>query len=138
MELADTQTLTNLREALDASSRGARRLIWFAEQADIEGYPEIAATFRAAAEVQAGHANGHLEYLAEFGDPDTGLPLNDTSEHLAAAIAAERQKAEAITPGYVEVAKGEGLGEIAEWFETVERAQQRVVGRLEAGSDSLR
>lgn len=138
MELADTQTLANLREALDASSRGARRLVWFAEQADIEGYPEIAATFRAAAEVQAGHANGHLEYLAQFGDPDTGLPLVDTGDHLAAAIAAEHEKATVITPGYAEAARSEGLDEIAEWFETVERAQFRSVDRLEAGRGALR
>jgi len=138
MELADTQTLTNLREALDAASRGARRLLWFAEQADVEGYPEIAATFRAAAEIQAGHANGHLEYLAEIGDPDTGLLLRDTGEHLAAAVAAEEIKATTTTPGYVEVARSEGLEEIAEWFETVGRAQERSVDRLKSGRDGLR
>ena len=67
-DLDGTKTHENLKEAFAGESQANRRYLWFAQKADIEGYPDAAALFRSVAEGETGHAHGHLEYLAEVGD----------------------------------------------------------------------
>ena len=50
-ELKESQTHENLRHAFDGESGANRRYLYFARQADIEGYPEVAGHFRDTAEV---------------------------------------------------------------------------------------
>ncbi len=66
-----------------------RRYQYFAQKADVEGFPDVAAVFRSTAEGETGHAFGHLEFLEEVGDPVTGEPIGTTSENLKSAIAGE-------------------------------------------------
>ncbi len=72
MSLEGTKTHENLKEAFAGESQANRRYLWFAQKADVEGYPDTAALFRSVAEGETGHAHGHLEYLAEVGDPVDG------------------------------------------------------------------
>ena len=74
-DLNGTKTHENLSEAFAGESQANRRYLWFAQKADIEGYPDAAALFRSVAEGETGHAHGHLEYLAEVGDPASGEPI---------------------------------------------------------------
>ena len=41
--LRDTRTFDNLREAFARQSQASHRYLYFAQKADIEGYPELAA-----------------------------------------------------------------------------------------------
>ena len=63
--------------------------MYFASKADVEGFNDAAAVFRSTAEGETGHAFGHLEFLAEVGDPATGEPIGSTTDNLKAAIAGE-------------------------------------------------
>jgi rubrerythrin len=63
-----------------------RRYLYFARQADVEGYPDVAGLFRDTAEGETGHAHGHMDYLKEVGDPATGEPFGSTDKNLRAAI----------------------------------------------------
>ena len=89
MNLADSETLENLKAAFAGESQANRRYLYFAKVADVEGYPDIAGNFRDTAEGETGHAHGHLDYIKTVGDPATGLPIGDTMENLAAAVAGE-------------------------------------------------
>ena len=70
--IRDTRTYDNLKEAFARESQASHRYLYFAQKADIEGYPDLAALFRSVADGETGHAFGHLEFLAEVGDPLTG------------------------------------------------------------------
>ena len=72
--LNGTKTHQNLKDAFAGESQANRRYLYFAQQADIEGLPEIAGNFKETADGETGHAHGHLKYLAQVGDPATGLP----------------------------------------------------------------
>ena len=87
MALSGSKTVQNLKDAFSGESQANRRYLYFAQKADVEGYNDVAAVFRSTAEGETGHAHGHLEYLAEVGDPATGKPIGATSKNLAAAIA---------------------------------------------------
>lgn len=135
--LDGSRTHDNLKEAFAGESQANRRYLWFAQKADVEGQPETAALFRAVADGETGHAHGHLEFLSEVGDPATGLPIGETVDNLRAAIEGETYEYSQMYPGFAAVARDEGFDEIAEWFETLARAEKSHAGRFQQGLDAL-
>ncbi|HEX9593560.1 MAG TPA: rubrerythrin family protein [bacterium] len=135
--LKGTKTEKNLKEAFAGESQANRRYMWFAKRADIEGYPDIAGLFRDVAEGETGHAHGHLEFLAESGDPVTGSPIGDTDVNLKSAIAGETYEFTEMYPGFAKTARDEGFDEIAQWLETLARAEKSHAGRFTQGLKSL-
>ena len=130
--LNGTETHANLKAAFAGESQANRRYLWMAKVADIEGYPQIAGNFRETAEGETGHAHGHLDYLKQVGDPATGLPIGDTSDNLAAAVAGETHEYTDMYPGFAATARGEGFSEIADWFETLAKAEKSHAGRFQS------
>ena len=80
MDLNNSNTLQNLKDAFAGESQANRRYLYFAAKADVEGENDVAAVFRSTAEGETGHAHGHLEYMESVGDPATGLPIGTTSD----------------------------------------------------------
>jgi len=130
-KLKGTNTEQNLKEAFAGESQANRRYLYFAQKADVEGYNDTAAVFRSTAEGETGHAHGHLEYLEEAGDPATGLPIGATADNLAAAIAGETHEYTDMYPSMARTARDEGFEEIAEWFETLAKAEKSHAGRFQ-------
>ena len=137
MSLKGSKTEGNLKDAFAGESQANRRYLYFAAKADVEGYNDVAAVFRSTAEGETGHAHGHLEYLEETGDPATGLPIGSTSENLAAAIAGETHEYTDMYPGMAKTARDEGFGEIADWFETLAKAEKSHAGRFQNLLDDI-
>jgi rubrerythrin len=134
--LTDSQTLGNLKAAFAGESQANRRYLWMAKIADVEGEPEIAGNFRDTAEGETGHAHGHLDYIAKVGDPATGLPIGATESNLKAAVAGETHEYTDMYPGFAKTAREEGFTEIADWFETLAKAEKSHAGRFQALLDS--
>ena len=137
MSLADSKTLQNLKDAFAGESQANRRYLYFAQKADIEGYNDAAAVFRSTAEGETGHAHGHLEYLEQCGDPATGLPFGATSNNLKSAIAGETHEYTDMYPGMAKTARDEGHGEIADWFETLAKAERSHANRFTKALNEL-
>ena len=135
--LDGTTTHQNLQTAFAAESAASRRYLWFAQIADIDGHPEIAALLRSVADGETGHAHGTLEFLAEVGDPVTGEPIGDTASNLKAAIAGEIDESTLMYPEFAATARAEGFAEIAEWFESLARAEAANADRLRDGLAAL-
>ena len=89
----------------------------------------MAAVFRSTAESQTGHAHGHLEFLEQSGDPATGLPIGPTRLNLGSAVAGETHEYTDMYPGMAKMAREEGFEEIADWFETLAKAQRSHANR---------
>ena len=135
--LNGSKTHQNLKDAFAGESQANRRYLYFAKQADIEGYPDVAGLFRDTADGETGHAHGHLDYLKKVGDPATGLPIGDTSDNLKAAIAGETHEYTDMYPGMAKAAREEGFAEIADWFETLAKAEKSHAGRFTQGLSSI-
>jgi rubrerythrin len=131
--LKGTKTESNLKEAFAGESQANRRYLYFAQKADVEGYPDIAALFRSVAEGETGHAFGHFDLLAEVGDPVTGEAVGPTTSNLKSAIAGETYEYTEMYPGFAKTARDEGLDQAAEWFETLARAEKSHAGRFGEG-----
>ena len=136
-ELKGSKTETNLKEAFAGESQANRRYLYFAQKADVEGYPDTAALFRSVAEGETGHAFGHFDFLAETGDPATGEPVGPTEDNLKSAIAGETYEYTEMYPGMAKTAREEGFQEIADWFETLAKAEKSHAGRFQSLLDSI-
>jgi rubrerythrin len=137
MELKGSKTHTNLKEAFAGESQANRRYLYFAKVADVEGYPDIAGLFRDTAEGETGHAHGHMDYLKRVGDPATGEPIGNTALNLKASVAGETYEYTQMYPAFAKTAREEGFEEVAEWFETLARAERSHAGRFQKGLDGL-
>jgi len=136
-KLDGTKTHEHLKEAFAGESQANRRYLYFAKVADIEGYPEVAGLFKDTADGETGHAHGHLDFLKQVGDPATGKPIGDTLKNLHSAVAGETYEYQSMYPGFAKTAREEGFSEIAEWFETLAKAEKSHAGRFEKAAQSL-
>ena len=137
MALSGTKTEDNLKAAFAGESQANRRYLYFAQKADVEGYNDVASVFRSTAEGETGHAHGHLDYLRETGDPATGEPIGGMRLNLKAAIAGETHEYTDMYPGMARTARDEGFDEIADWFETLAKAEKSHAGRFQRALDTL-
>ena len=135
--LNGSKTHTNLKEAFAGESQANRRYLYFANKADVEGQNDVAALFCSTAEGETGHAHGHLDYLAQVGDPATDLPIGSSRQNLKAAVAGETHEYTDMYPGMAKVARGEGFAEIADWFETLAKAERSHANRFQKALDVL-
>ena len=135
--LKGTKTHDNLKAAFAGESQANRRYLYFANKADVEGHPEVAALFRSTAEGETGHAHGHLDYLAEVGDPATDLPIGSSSNNLKAAVAGETHEYTDMYPGMAKSARDEGFDEIADWFETLAKAERSHANKFAKALEQL-
>ena len=135
--LNGTKTHDNLKSAFAGESQANRRYLYFAQKADVEGYPDVAGLFRSVAEGETGHAFGHFDFLSEVGDPATGEPVGATADNLKSAVAGETYEYTEMYPGFSRTARDEGFDEIAEWLETLARAEKSHAGRFTQALETL-
>ncbi len=94
-----TKTDENLKEAFAGESQANRKYTAFAQQAEKEGYPQIAKLFRAVAEAETVHALNHFKQMGE---------INSTKDNLEAARSGEHYEITKMYPPMVEDAEEEG------------------------------
>jgi rubrerythrin len=131
--LKGTKSHENLKAAFAGESQANRRYLYFARVADIEGYPDIGGLFRDTSEAETGHAFGHLDFLKEVGDPVTDVPIGSTEKNLKSAVEGETYEYTEMYPGFAKTARQEDLQELAEWFETLAKAEKSHAGRFSKG-----
>ena len=94
----ETKTIANLQAAFAGESQANRKYLAFAQQADKEGFSQVAKLFRAAAEAETIHAHNHLRALKGIGS---------TRDNLLEAIAGETHEFKTMYPGMIADAKAE-------------------------------
>ena len=124
MSIKGTKTEQNLKDAFAGESQANRSYLYFAAKADVEG--------------ETGHAHGHLEYLEkDCGDPATGEPIGDSKMNLRAAIAGETHEYTDMYPGMAKTARDEGFDEVADWFETLAKAERSHANRFTKALENM-
>src|SRR4026207_2499263 len=136
--LANTKSHENLKNAFAGESQAHRRYLYFARVADIEGYPDVGGLFRDTSEAETGHAFRHRDCVKAGGDPATDVPFGSTKRNLHSAIEGETYEYTQMYPGMAKSAREEGFAELAEWFETLAKAERSHANRFQKGLDSLK
>ena len=78
-----------------------------------------------------------MDFLEDAGDPATDEPFGSTEDNLKSAVVGEVYEYTEMYPGFAKSARDEGFDEIAEWFETLARAEKSHAGRFQSALDSL-
>jgi rubrerythrin len=136
-ELRGSTTHDNLKSAFGHESRTNRLYLYFAKIAAIEGHPDVASQLQDIADGRTGHAHGHLDFLKEVGDPMTGMPMGETEDNLRSAVTAETAASQELYAGMAQTAHNEGFHQIANWFETLGKADAAHAERFASQLDSL-
>ena len=63
--------------------------------------------------------------------------LGETADNLAAAVAGETHEYTEMYPGMAKTAREEGFEEVADWFETLAKAEKAHAGRFQTLLDSI-
>ena len=92
-------TKENLAGAFAGESQANRKYLAFAKQAEVDGYPQVAKLFRAAAHAETIHAHAHLRAMGG---------IQKTAENLVEAIAGEGFEFQKMYPPYLAEAQREG------------------------------
>jgi rubrerythrin len=124
-----SKTLQCLKEALAGETLARCRYEVFAEIAEREGHPEIAALLRDTAMNEATHAGIHMELLEMLGT---------TEENLETAIASEEREAGQVYPECARIAQEEGRMAAASAFEKLAAVERHHALRLRKALEDLR
>jgi rubrerythrin len=92
-------TKENLADAFAGESQANRKYLAFAKQAEVDGFPQVARLFRAAAHAETIHAHAHLRAMGG---------IKKTAENLAEAIEGEGFEFMKMYPPYLAEAQQEG------------------------------
>jgi rubrerythrin len=106
----------NLKNAFAGESQANRRYLYFARVADIEGYPDVGGLFR---------------------DTSEAVPIGSTEKNLKSAVEGETYEYTEMYPGFAKTARDEGYAELAEWFETLAKAEKSHAGRFSKGLEKI-
>lgn len=128
-DLNGTRTAQCLKDAFAWEAQANRRYLYFANKAEAEGQREVAALLRSTAEGETGHAHGHMEFLEKMGDPITNLPINTIREVLASVVASETHEYTEMYPRMAQIAREEGFHDVADWFDTLTKAERSHANR---------
>jgi rubrerythrin len=127
-DLETSKTLENLKEAFAGESQANRKYLAFAEQADADGYPQVAKLFRAAAEAETVHAHAHLRAMEGVGS---------TKDNLLAAVEGETYEFESMYPGMIAEAKKEGFKKAERSFNYANQVEQIHAGLYQKALKNL-
>jgi rubrerythrin len=92
-------TEESLKAAFAGESQAAEKYLVWADQAEDEGYPNIAKLFRAVSFAETRHARNHLRVMGGIGS---------TADNLAAAFGGESFEVDEMYPAYHSIAKAQG------------------------------
>ena len=134
--LQGTETEKNIIKAFAGESQARNRYTYFASKAKNEGYVQIAAVFEETASQEKEHAKrlfkllegGEVEITAAF---PAGV-IGSTLENLKEAAAGEQHEHANMYPDFAKVARGEGLGDVADLFMSIAVAEMRHEKRYRA------
>ena len=136
--LTESKTHQNLIDAFAGESQAKRRYLYFAQQADVEGLPEIAGNFKETADGETRHAHGNLKYLAAVGDSPPGFPSATPKRISRPRSRATPTNTTRAHPSMAMSAREEGFDDIAEWFETRAKAEKSHTGRFQKMLETLK
>lgn len=128
--MTETKTFENLQKAFEMEASQVNLYFYFAKIAEAEGYEHAVEIFERFAEGGICSAHGNLDFFRDLLEPITQAKIGQTKENLRASIASESFSGSQFYMNSALEAHQEGLHDIASWFETMEKAKNEHVKKL--------
>ena len=110
-----SKTEEYLQSAFAGESQANRKYLFFADQAEKDGFKQLARLFRAAADAETVHARNHLKVLEG---------IKSTKENLQAAIDGENHEFTEMYPGFISQAEADGAPKAKDSFELANEVEE--------------
>lgn len=134
-------TLENMQAAFNGESNAHARYVAFAQQADKEGYADVANLFRAAARAEQIHASNHAEVIRHLGaEPKAQIEtaqVKSTRENLEAAIKGESYERDTMYPDFLKQAREDGNAKAVRSLNLAKTAEAEHAKLYQAALDGL-
>lgn len=127
MDLKGTRTEQNLIDAFMNEAQCSAIYDYASRRASVEGHNDICAKLETSAKIRQNQARGNLQILQK--NPETGLANNVTRLNLQSAISTATQNFRDKYAKMAEIARDEGFDDVANWFDTLAKAE-RMEARL--------
>ena len=137
MKLKGSKTEQNLKDAFAGESQANRRYLYFASEGRRRRLQRRGGRVPLDGRRRDGPCARPSRVPRGVGDPATGLPIGATNANLKAAIAGETHEYTDMYPGMAKAARTEGFEEIADWFETLAKAERSHANRFQKALDTL-
>ncbi len=121
-------TEENLKEAFAGESQANRKYASFAEQADSEGFKNVARLYRAASEAESIHARRLLRVLGAIGP---------TTDNLKKSVEGETHEFTGMYPAFIKGAEGEKKSEAITAFTYAMKAEEVHAGLYKRALDAV-
>ncbi len=121
-------TEENLKEAYAGESQANRKYASFAEQADSEGFKNVARLYRAASEAEAIHARRLLRVMGNVGP---------TAENLKKSVEGETYEFTSMYPEFIKHAESEKKSEAITAFTYAMKAEEVHAGLYKRALDAV-
>jgi rubrerythrin len=130
------ETIENLARAFIGESQARNRYTFYAKQAKVDGYEQIAGIFLMTAENEKEHASWLFKLINELKSKNGGgyeeinveavVPTTNatTIDNLKAAISGENYEHTQMYPEFADIAEKEGLHEIANRLRSIANAEK--------------
>jgi len=136
------KTVDNLKTALQGETTASAKYAAFAQKANEEGLPQIAALFSAASKAESIHASNHktvLENLGHQADVQTEtVSVGTTLENLQSAIDGETGETESIYTNFMDQAKTDNDNDAVKSFSWTLDTKFKQLELYQAASDALK
>lgn len=110
-----SKTDANVQAAFAGESQANRKYLFFADQADKEGFKQVARLFRAAADAETAHARNHLKVIKG---------IKSTKENLQSAINGENHEFTEMYPGFIKQAEADDVKEAKKSFDLANQVEE--------------
>ena len=136
------KTVDNLKTALQGETTASAKYAAFAQKADEEGLPQIAALFSAASKAESIHAGNHRNVLGMLGHKVDVQPesfkVNNTLENLQAAYEGEKHETEAMYPGFIQQAQTDNSNDAVKSFGWAMDTETKHMELYQAAADAMK
>ncbi len=131
------QSLTyhNLKKAFEDEAKLYFRYKFFLSVSEYEGLEKISKLLRDFSESSLDNVQGNMDYLRNFKDPSSGVPLGNTSQNLSSLLQTEIEQTSLLYPQMAKVAREEGFTDVASWFDTLEKLKRVHVQKIREAKD---
>ncbi|MCX6746970.1 MAG: rubrerythrin family protein [Candidatus Pacearchaeota archaeon] len=131
-QIKGSETEKNLLKAFAGESQARNRYTFFASVAKKEGYEQISTIFQETADNEKEHAKIFFNHLESSGgsllEIDAKYPagkIGNTKENLLASANGEKAEWSSIYPEFMNIAKQEGLKNVAESFKQIAEVEEK-------------
>ena len=126
-----SKTLENLKKSFEDEATLYFRYKFFLTIAEYEGLEKISKLLRDFAESSLDNVLGNMDFLREFNDPSSLVPIGTSAQNIKSILQTEVEQYSEIYPRMAQVAREEGFSDIASWFDTLEKTKRTHSSKLQ-------